>query len=650
VDHGNADDARLGSGGRVTRMGVREGDQVHAADVEMSRPSAGALRRSPIADYLERLLAGTRALNGGEVATYIPELGRADPDWFGISIVTAEGHVYSVGDADLPFSIQSISKPFVWGAALEDRGRDAVLARIGVEPSGNAFNAILVDETSNRPFNPMVNAGAIVATGQLARGEHPTLEARLLAMFESYIGAPPEVDEEVYRSELATGDRNRAIAYMMRGFGMLDDSESVLDLYFRQCAARVTCNELAVMGATLANGGVNPITGVRALDAEYVPDVLSVMSTCGMYDYSGEWVYRVGLPAKSGVSGGVLAILPGQLAVAVFSPPLDPRGNSVRGLHVCERISQDHALHLLRVHSPSRNVVRRTYRGDEFRSNRQRPEHEDLLLSERSHAIVVHELQGDLHFASTEIAFQTIVSNLDRVELVVLDLRRVGAVDSAAASLLAALDATLGDDVHLVLAHVGAGAHQLVASVATETPLLANVDAALEWCEDRLLDPADEISISHPADVDLRAALATSDLLHGLDDEQVAAVAAVAEVEQHLAGDTILREGDEADAVYLLLSGTVTVWLDVGEDGRRHRLATFGAGMAFGEMALLVEGPRSADVAADERVVAARLPLADLHDLERRRPELIAVIYRNLARTLGGRLRRANAQVRALEG
>jgi glutaminase len=388
------------------------------------------------------------------------------------------------------------------------------------------------------------------------------------------------------------------------------------------------------------------VTGVRALDAEYVPDVLSVMSTCGMYDYSGEWVYRVGLPAKSGVSGGVLAILPGQLAVAVFSPPLDPRGNSVRGLHVCEQISKDHALHLLRVHAPGRNVVRRTYRGDEFRSNRQRPEHEERLLSERSHAIVVHELQGDLHFASTEIAFQTIVTNLEGVALVVLDLRRVGDVDSAAAGLLAALDATLGDAITLVLAHVGARAHQLVASVVAETPMLANVDAALEWCEDRLLDPTIDAPISAEVAIDLSDA----DLLRGLDAGQVAAVAALARSETYQAGETILREGEEADAVYLLVSGTVTVWLDVGEDGRRHRLATFGPGMAFGEMALLVEGPRSADVAADQRVVAARLALNDLRELEAHAPELLAIIYRNLARTLGGRLRRANAQVRALEG
>jgi glutaminase len=616
------------------------------ASVDMARSDAGSMQRSPISGYLARLLEECRSLTAGEVATYIPELGRADPNWFGISVVTADGHRYSVGDVELPFSIQSISKPFVWGAALEDRGRDAVLERIGVEPSGNAFNAILVDEQSKRPFNPMVNAGAIVATGLLSKGTFANHEARLLDMFTRFIGHAPEVDEAVYTSELATGDRNRAIAYMMRGFGMLDDAESVLDLYFRQCAVRVTCNDLAVMGATLANAGVNPVTGVRALDADCVPDVLSVMSTCGMYDYSGEWVYRVGLPAKSGVSGGVLAVLPGQLAVAVFSPPLDPRGNSVRGLRVCERLSQDHSLHLLRVHSPSRNVVRRTYRGDEFRSNRQRSEPEDRILSERAHSIIVHELQGDLHFGSTEIAFQKIVSDLDDVAYVVLDLRRVGEVDSAAAALLAALDDTLGADVQLVIAHVGPSAHELVTSIATETPLLENIDAALEWCESALLGGATHDPASHVVRIELR----DHDLLRGLTAEQVASVGEISRVEKYAAGDNVLREGDSSDAVFLLLAGTVTVWLAVGEDGRRHRLATFGPGMAFGEMALLVEGPRSADVEADEPVVAARLALADLRALELRRPELMAVIYHNLARTLGGRLRRANAQVRALEG
>jgi glutaminase len=615
--------------------------------LETTRSDAGVTRSSPIGEYLDRLLAECRDLTDGTVATYIPELGRADPSWFGISVVTADGHAYSVGDVELPFTIQSISKPFVWGAALEDRGRDAVLARIGVEPSGNAFNAIVVDEVSNRPFNPMVNAGAIVASSLIEARSGESRQDRLLDMFERYMGTAPTVDDAVYRSEAVTGDRNRAIAYMMRGFEMLDgDAEEVLDLYFRQCAVRVTCEDLALMGATLANGGVNPRTGTRALAAEYVPDVLSVMSTCGMYDYSGEWVYRVGLPAKSGVSGGVLAVLPGQLAVAVYSPPLDARGNSVRGLRVCERISQDQSLHLLRVHDTGRQVVRRTYRGDEFRSNRQRCDGEDRFLGEQAHRVVVHELQGDLHFASTEIAFETVVADLDGVEYVVLDLRRVAHVDAAAASLLASLGEALAPDIRLVLAHIGANAPSLVASLAAETPLLANADAALEWCEDRLLEQAVDLPHEHTVDADL----AGHELLADLDEEQVAVIAELAEVLEYPAGATILREGDPSDSVFLLLSGTVTVWLSVGEDGRRSRLARMGPGKAFGDMALLVEGPRSADVAADEPVTAARLPLADLRALEVRRPDLLATIYRNLARTLGGRLRRANAQVRALEG
>ena len=191
------------------------------------------------------------------------------------------------------------------------------------------------------------------------------------------------------------------------------------------------------------------------------------------------------------------------------------------------------------------------------------------------------------------------------------------------------------------MAHVGPSAHQIVASIATETPLLANIDAALEWCESRLLEDATHDPATHL----VRIELGEHDLLRGLTDSEVAVIAGLAQTVKYPAGEALLSEGDSADAVFLLLAGTVTVWLAVGADGRRHRLATFGPGMAFGEMALLVEGPRSADVETDEPVVVARLALADLRALE-----LMAAIYRNLARTLGGRLRRANAQVRALKG
>ena len=260
--------------------------------------------RSPIDSYLRGLLEEFAGLDGGEVATYIPELGRADPDWFSVCICTTDGHVYAVGDSSVEFTIQSISKPFVFGATLESRGRDDVLARVGVEPSGNPFNAILVDD-DNRPFNPMVNAGAIVTTAMVEG------EAHILESLGRLPGASSRVDESVYLSERRTGDRNRAIAFLMRSFGVIDsDADAAVDRYFRQCAVSVTCRDLAVMGATLANRGHNPVTGEVALAEQYVESVMSVMSTCGMYDTSGEWMFRIGLPAKSGVSGGVSRCFP----------------------------------------------------------------------------------------------------------------------------------------------------------------------------------------------------------------------------------------------------------------------------------------------------------------------------------------------------
>jgi glutaminase len=375
--------------------------------------------------------------------TYIPELGRADPDWFGISVVTADGHVYEVGDTDVDFTIQSISKPFVFGMALEDRGRDEVLRRVGVEPSGNPFNAIVVDDR-NRPFNPMVNAGAIVATGLLeARNDEERMK-RVVEAFSSYAGRRLPLDEAVYKSESATGDRNRAIAHLMRSFGNLDgDVDAVIDAYFRQCSLLVTCRDLATMAATLANRGVNPITGARALDARYVENVLSVMSTCGMYDYAGEWVYTVGLPAKSGVAGGVIAVLPGQLGIGVFSPRLDERGNSARGVKVCQRMALDFDLHPLRFQPEVRAVVRRCYRAGQTRSNRVRTPEDYVLLARHADSVVVFELQGDLFFGSSERLFRSVVDDLEGVDAVVLDCKRVGNLDSAAISMLSSLRAAL---------------------------------------------------------------------------------------------------------------------------------------------------------------------------------------------------------------
>lgn len=304
-----------------------------------------------ITDQLQHIHEQFSDLDEGEVADYIPELANADPQHFGIAVVGVKGRVFEVGETDVAFTIQSISKPFVYGLALQDQGREHVLERIGVEPSGEAFNAIELDEASNRPYNPMINSGAIATTALIAGDSQVDRLHRVIACLSAFAGRELQVDSATFFSERATGDRNRAIAHLMRGSGMLpvDDLDELLELYFQQCSVLVTCRDLAVMAATLANGGVNPVTGERALEQRYVKDVLSLMLSCGMYDYSGEWAYRVGVPAKSGVSGGITAVLPGQAGLAVFSPPLDPKGNSLRGVKVFEELSARFSLHFMEV-------------------------------------------------------------------------------------------------------------------------------------------------------------------------------------------------------------------------------------------------------------------------------------------------------------
>jgi glutaminase len=314
-----------------------------SVDTTPSDAARGQLRA-----VLETLYERYRSLDEGKVADYIPELGRADPSWFGIVVVTTNGEVFECGDSTQAFTIQSISKPFVYGLALEDQGRDEVLSRVGVEPSGEAFNSIILDQGSNRPFNPMINSGAIVTTDLITGQDYPERRGRTVAMLSRYAGRELHVDNSVFMSERATGHRNRAIAHLMRSFGMLSEHlEESLELYFQQCSVLVTCRDLAVMGATLANWGINPITGERAVQQEYVKDILSIMLSCGMYDYSGEWAFRIGIPAKSGVGGGIVAVVPGQGAIATFSPPLDAKGNSVRGIKVLEELADHYGLHYL---------------------------------------------------------------------------------------------------------------------------------------------------------------------------------------------------------------------------------------------------------------------------------------------------------------
>ena len=312
---------------------------------------------SPFRNYLNDLHEKYSSLNDGAVADYIPELALSKPEWFGICVVTNDGQIFEVGECDRLFTIQSISKAFVFGLALEDCGRKYVNSKVSVEPTGEAFNSIVLDEITNRPYNPMVNAGAI-ATADLIKGENGTQRLkRMLAMFQRYTGREHDLNVPVFLSERATGDRNRAMAYLMRNFGMVSDKiDETLDLYFQQCSIMVNARDLALLSATLANGGINPVTKERAIDERYIQDLISVMLTCGMYDGSGEWIYKIGMPAKSGVSGGITAVVPGKLGIGTFSPPLDVKGNSVRGIKVCQDLSQDFGLHLFNAAKSDRNL------------------------------------------------------------------------------------------------------------------------------------------------------------------------------------------------------------------------------------------------------------------------------------------------------
>ena len=267
----------------------------------------------------------------GKNADYIPALARVDPTLYGIAIVTTDGRIYKIGDVDQPFSIQSISKVFTLALAMEELGADEVFNKIGSEPTGRPFNSIsAVVDMPTHAGNPYVNAGAI-ATASLISGTADEKWNKLLTFYSKSAGTKLSILDDVYKSEAATNTGNKAISMLLAKYDRIfaDPFESV-DVYTKACSVGVTAYQLAVMGATLSNNGKNPLTGEQVIKRENVPHILSVMLMAGLYDGSGGWAWHVGIPAKSGVGGGIVAVMPGKGAMAVFSPPLDEAGNSVK--------------------------------------------------------------------------------------------------------------------------------------------------------------------------------------------------------------------------------------------------------------------------------------------------------------------------------
>lgn len=369
----------------------------------------------PITALLADALEEVRPLDGGAPAGYIPQLAAADPDRLALAVVGSRGVVRAVGDADVEFTIQSISKPFVLALALQEFGRARLLRHVGAEPSGEPFNAISLEADTGRPANPMVNAGAIATSALVPGDEVATRVERITEMLSTFAGRRLTVDEEVYASESATGDRNRALAHLMRSYGIIEGAVDVaVESYFRQCSLLVTVNDLAIMAATLAFGGVNPVTGVRVVDEHVARDVVSLMASCGMYDFSGRWLLEVGLPAKSGVSGGLMAVAPSQFGVAAFSPRLDEHGNSVRASAIVELLSERFGMHLLETHEDLSAPALRVESTPDGR---------------------VITLGGELGFAGTERvmgALRELATTLPEGSTVVLDASELGRTHPAA--------------------------------------------------------------------------------------------------------------------------------------------------------------------------------------------------------------------------
>src|SRR5258705_1194731 len=463
-----------------------------APSASTANAAAWAASKPPLLRFLSTCHTDFSAETGGAVADYIPELGKADPDHFGISLATFDGHVYEVGDTRVPFTIQSMSKPFVFALALDTVGGARVESAIGVEPSGDHFNSIGLN-ADNHPFNPMVNAGAIACSGLIHEAKGADAFEYIRQALGRFAGRELEVDEAVFASESATGDRNRAIGYLLRTSAVVkDDVGAVLAVYFRQCSVLVTARDIAVMAATLANRGVNPVTGEQVVTPYAISRTLSVMTSSGMYDYAGEWIYRVGIPAKSGVGGGILAALPARLGLGSYSPRLDTHGNSVRGIKVCEALSAHSELHMLSRSDDTRNSVIADYDIGMSSSRRSRRPHERKFVAAHHREVRVLELAGTLSFSSVDYVSRRL-SDRPLPQIAILDLRRVAQITPPGARLLAdevpEMSSLCGT---AILSGIDRASSQWN-SISEWTDGLSNLhnypllDDAIEWAEDQIL-------------------------------------------------------------------------------------------------------------------------------------------------------------------
>lgn len=603
----------------------------------------------PLQQYLDALYARLLPLRDGEVASYIPELSKANPDWFGISIVTMDGVAYSAGEFSQRFTIQSVSKAFVYATALEDRGRNRVMEKIGVEPSGEAFNSISLQPQTGAPMNPMINAGAIAATSMIAGETSAEQWKRLDLSLATFAGRQLDIDDAVYQSESETGDRNRAIAWMLKNFNIIERAPmAALENYFRQCSMLVSCQDLAYMAATLANGGVHPVTQNRALASEHVDRVLSVMATCGMYDYAGSWLYEVGMPAKSGVGGGIIAVLPGRFGIGVFSPLLDAKGNSVRGIEACKAIAADFGVNIFSRAAHPKTTLSRIYTAADAPSSRKPSREMKALLTEQASRIKYLSLQGNLSVDSVDFIIRQMRELAAEAASFILDMHLVvGISESAARFLNQARREFSADGIAVVFSriHRNTGVLERLRRATTGDSRgilrFEDNDLAVEWCENQLcaaLTPVAEIA----------ASLTDFSLFQGLSADVLNEISDIASVVPFAAGDTLVTQGQPSDSgIFFVQKGQVSIIVPTAH-ASHQRIASLGGGMSFGEMVLLGQTTRSASAVADTAGSCLVLDTAAITRLSDRHVHFRETLLENISRELASNLRRATRWIGAL--
>ncbi|WP_394249661.1 glutaminase A [Arthrobacter pityocampae] len=583
---------------------------------------------SPIESYLKTIHREISDLRDGKPYSTIPAMANVDPDNFGICLTTVDGYLYEVGDTREEFTIQSISKPFTYGLALADLGMEAVDAKVDVEPSGDTFNEISLAPGSGRPSNAMINAGALTATSLVRSRGGNTRFKRILGTYSQFAGRQLGVDEEIFRSEVEHGHRNRALAYLLRSFDIIeDDPTPVIEDYFRQCSVMVNCMDLSIMAATLANSGRNPITGVEVLDLLSVERVLSVMTTCGMYDDAGSWISTVGMPAKSGVAGGTIAVLPGQVGLAIYSPPLDEHGSSVRGMAASQRLSRDMELHFVRAARAGKSAIRAAYDIRATPSGIRRTDEAMDVLREHGHRARVIELNGDLLFAGTESMVRELSGLDDDVDFVILDLRRVDEVADVSLRLLGEARENLTKvGCGLVLIDGEGTLAETFKDVDVPVPTFDTRTAAVEWCENELIT-------RHGGDLLLPSTVEVSQCpaLSPLTAEDIESLTLRMEDRTYEKGHVVRRVGQTFGGVYFILSGKIVTSVP-GPSGERLKLTTLSAGMTFGELALGSDDRQETTVKALEDVHVKVLTASAIRAIEEEDPKLAVELWKALTR------------------